>query len=56
MKSVIVRLQEYEKHASNAEKKFVEFLLKHPEQAVGCSMERGMYLPRSIFRRRTIQI
>lgn len=40
MKSVIVRLQEYEKHASNAEKKFVEFLLKHPEQAVGCSIHR----------------
>lgn len=40
MKSVIVRLQEYEPHASGAEKAVVHYLLEHPEDSAGCSIHQ----------------
>ncbi len=38
MKSVIVRLQEYEPQASTAERAVIRFLLKSPESVMGCSI------------------
>lgn len=38
MKSVIVRLQEYEFQASSAERAVIRYLLENPEEAAGCSI------------------
>ena len=37
MKSVLVRFQEYEAKASNAERRVVRFVLEHPEEASVCN-------------------
>ena len=39
MKNVLVKLQEYMMDASTAEKNLVSFLLSHPEEAIGCSVQ-----------------
>jgi len=40
MKSVIVRLQEYNSNASNAERGVIQYLLEHPEEVVGISIHQ----------------
>lgn len=40
MKSVIVRMQEYEANASNTEKGIIHYLLSHPDEVAGCSIRR----------------
>jgi DNA-binding MurR/RpiR family transcriptional regulator len=39
MKNILVKLQEYIMDASTAEKDLVNFLLSHPEEAIGCSVQ-----------------
>jgi len=40
MKSVIVRLQEYNSHASNAERGIIQYLLTHPEEVASISIHQ----------------
>jgi len=40
MKSVIVRLQEYNSNASNAERGVIQYLLEHPEEVAGISIHQ----------------
>lgn len=40
MKSVIVRLQEYNSNASDAERGVIHYLLEHPEEAAGISIHQ----------------
>jgi RpiR family murPQ operon transcriptional repressor len=39
MKNILVKLHEYSKDASTAEKDLVNFLLSRPEEAIGCSIQ-----------------